>query len=177
MSRQVNQVLHRSLLLQTACFVFAGPSPLLHAQTTPAATASLSLAGPAQQSTLSLDALKALPHVSVTVTDAHTHQKETYTGVALVGLLEKVGAPAPEAVKGKVLADYIVATGSDNYHAVLSLAEIEPGFHPGTVIVADTMDGKPIDTKHGPLKLIVEEDQKPARWVRNLVKLELKSAE
>ena len=140
-------------------------------------TASLALAGPGQQTTISLDALKTMHHTSVTVTNGHSHARETYTGVPLIDLLTKVGAPAPEAVKGKVLSDYIVATGSDNYHAVLALAEIEPGFHPGAVLVADTLNGKPLDSKEGPLKLIVEEDQKPARWVHNLVKVELKQAE
>ena len=119
----------------------------------------------------------ALPHTTLTVTNGHSGARETYSGVPLIELLEKVGAPAPQAVKGKVLSDYIIATGSDNYHAVLALAEIEPGFHPGTVLVADTLNGKPLDTKEGPLKLIVEEDQKPARWVHNLVKVELKQAE
>ena len=43
--------------------------------------------------------------------------------------------------------------------------------------MADTLDGKPLDSKEGPFKLVVEEDQKPARWVHNLVKLELKQAQ
>ena len=59
---------------------------------------------------------------------------------------------------------------------MLSLAEAEPGFHPGAVLVADTLDGKPLDTKEGPLKLVVQEDTRPARWVRNLTRIELKPA-
>ncbi len=147
---------------------------LAHAQ---GAATSLALSGPGQQTTFSTDALKSMHHVTLTVKNGHSGAHETYSGVPLIELLEKVGAPEPAAVKGKVLSDYIVATGSDNYHAVLALAEIEPDFHPGAVIVADTLDGKPLDTKEGPLKLIVEEDQKPARWVHNLVKIELKQAE
>ncbi len=138
---------------------------------------SLALAGPGQQTTLSLAALQALPHTSMTVKNGHTGTPETYSGVPLIEVLEKVGAPEPSAVRGEALSDYIIATGSDNYHAVLSLAEIEPGFHPGRVLVADTLDGKPLDSKEGPFKLIVEEDQKPARWVHNLVKLELRQAQ
>ena len=113
----------------------------------------------------------------MSLTNGHTGTPECYSGVPLIEVLEKVGAPEPSAVRGKALSDYIIATGSDNYHAVLSLAEIEPGFHPGRVLVADTLDGKPLDSKEGPFKLIVEEDQKPARWVHNLVKLELKQAQ
>ncbi len=173
----------RSNLLWAGALLVAGSVPLgaqsgtMASGTAAAPASSLTLAGPGQQTTLSLEALKALPHVTVSVTDAHSHMKQTYAGVSLISLLEKVGAPAPEAVRGKVLAEYVLATGSDNYRAVLALAEIEPGFHPGGVIVADTLDGKPIDTQQGPLKLIVEEDEKPARWVRNLVKVELKSGD
>ena len=164
----------QSLLTTAALSAALSCAASAHAQ---AAATSLTLAGPGQQTTLSLAALEALHHVSITVKNGHTHAQETYTGVPLIELLEKVGAPEPAAVKGKVLSDYIVATGSDNYHAVLSLAEIEPGFHPGGVIVAYTLDGKPLDTRQGPLKLIVEEDREPARWVHNLVKVELKRAE
>ena len=74
------------------------------------------------------------------------------------------------------LSSYIVATGSDGYVAVIALAEVDPSFHSGEVIVADTMNGQPLDAKSGPFKLVVTEDKRPARWVRNLVSIELKSA-
>ncbi len=139
--------------------------------------ASLAVLGPGQQTTITLEALKAMAHVQITVLNGHTHARETYAGVPLIQLVEKVGAPEPSAVRGKALAQYVVATGSDGYKAVLSLAEIEPGFHPGLVLVSDSLDGKPIDAKEGPLKLVVEEDTRPARAVHNLLRLELKQAE
>jgi hypothetical protein len=36
------------------------------------------------------------------------------------------------------------------------------------------MDGKPLDAHSGPFKLVVSEDKRPARSVRNLVSIELK---
>lgn len=119
----------------------------------------------------------ALPHRQITVENGHTHMKETYSGVRLIDLLAPLGAPADSAVKGRALSDYIVATGSDGYKAVLALAEIEGGFHPGEVLVADAVDGKPLDAKEGPWKLVVSEDAKPARSVHNLVRVELRQAE
>ena len=143
----------------------------LHAQT-------LSLAGlNGQQVSISADALKAMPHVTATVMNAHTNTNETFSGVPLIDLLTKVGAPTGHDVRGKVLSEYVVATGSDNYRSVIALAEAEPDFHPGRVLVADQIDGKPIDPKQGPFRLVVTEDQRPARSVRNLVKLEIKQAE
>ncbi len=92
-------------------------------------------------------------------------------------LMAQVGMPAAKDVHGKALSEYIVATGADGYKAVLALAEAEPDFHPGDVLVADTLDGKPLDAKEGPFKLVVSEDKRPARSVHNLVKLELKQAQ
>jgi hypothetical protein len=39
------------------------------------------------------------------------------------------------------------------------------------------MNGKPLDSKVGPLRLVVTDDKRPARSVRNLVSVELKAAE
>ena len=35
-------------------------------------------------------------------------------------------------------------------------------------LVADTVDGVPLATKQGPLRLVVRYDKRPARWVRML---------
>lgn len=118
-----------------------------------------------------------MPQTTITVTNGHTHAQETYSGVPLIDLLAKVGAPTGSAVRGKTLSDYIVAEGSDGYKAVLALAEIEPGFHPGQVIVADKMGGQPLPGSQGPLKLVVSEDERPARAVHNLVAVDLKQAQ
>jgi hypothetical protein len=50
------------------------------------------------------------------------------------------------------------------YRAVFALAESDPSFHAGEV-VADAMDGKPLDTGSGPFKLVITEDKRPARSV------------
>ena len=141
------------------------------------AQASLKVQNGGQQTGITLDALKALPHKTVTVHDPHENADEMYAGVPLIELLKQVGAPTGKDVRGKVLAEYVVATGSDGYKAVLALAEIEPDFHPGDVLVADAMNGKPLDAKAGPFRLVVTDDKRPARSVRNLVSVELKAAE
>ncbi len=120
--------------------------------------------------------LKAMPRVTVTFHNSHTNADETYTGVRLADVLAKIDAQLGSALRGEALANYVVATGSDGYKAVLALGEVDPSFHPGEVIVAETMDGKPLDEHSGPFKLVVTEDKRPARGVRNLVSVELKSA-
>jgi len=147
---------------------------------TPAAAApstTLALLGLTTQSIITADTLKAMPHKTVTVINGHTNASETWSGVPLIMLLAQVGAATGKDVHGKPLSQYIVATGADGYHAVLALAEIEPDFHPGDVLVADQLAGKPLDAKEGPFRLVVTEDKRPARSVHNLVKIELKQAE
>ncbi len=121
--------------------------------------------------------LKGMPHKTVTVHNPHTKADETYSGVPLIDLLASLGVPRGKDLHGKALSDYVVATGSDGYKAVLALAEVDPEFHPGDVLIADTMDGKPLDAKTGPFKLVVTEDKRPARSVHSLVSIEVKAAE
>ena len=126
---------------------------------------------------LAASELKALPQITVTVHNPHTNNDETYSGVRVADLLPKIGAPLGKDLRGIALSSYLVATGSDGYKAVFALAEVDPTFHPGEILVADTMNGKPLDAHSGPLKLVVTEDKRPARSVRNLVSIELRSAQ
>ena len=125
---------------------------------------------------LSASELKAIPHISLAIHNSHTNADETYSGVRLSDLLARLGAPLGSELRGRALANYIVATGSDGYKAVLALGEVDSSFHPGEVLVADTMDGKPLDAHSGPFKLVVSEDKRPARSVRNLISIELRDA-
>ncbi len=126
---------------------------------------------------LSAAELKAVPHIIVTIHNVHTNADETYSGVRVSDLLAKLGVPLGNELRGKALANYIVATGSDGYKAVLALGEVDSSFHPGEVLVADAIDGKPLDAHSGPFKLVVSEDKRPARSVRNLVSIEVKDVQ
>ena len=117
----------------------------------------------------------ALPHVTITVHNGHTNAAETYSGVPLDTLLAKVSAPLGKELRGAAMTSYVIATGSDGYSVVLSLAEVDPSFHAGQVLVADTRDGKPLGN-YGPFQLIVSDDKRPARWVHNLDSIALQKA-
>lgn len=143
----------------------AGPSMLLtvtglDGKTTPYTTADL----------------KALPHKTISVYNEHTKANEAYEGVPLTDLLAKAGAPTGEKLRGKGFLTYVVAEGTDHYKVVYSLDETDPANHAGDVLVADTQDGAPITTD-GAFKLVSTEDKRPARWVRNLSAITLKTAE
>jgi hypothetical protein len=184
---------YRSALAWTVLFVaLAGvwfiPGELFARQATPTTSSPAASSKPASDELrvsaytkhedlkLKVADLKAMPRTTVSVHNEHSKADETYSGVRLADLLSKMEAPLGHDLRGVALSGYIVATGSDGYVAVIALAEADPSFHSGEVIVADTMNGQALDEKSGPFKLVVTEDKRPARWVRNLVSIELKSA-
>lgn len=136
---------------------------------------SLAIKSASRSINLSVADFHVLPHVSLTVHNSHSDANENYSGVPLAALLEKVGAPMGKELHGDAMASYLIATGSDGYAVVLSLAEVDPEFHAGQVIVADTREGQPLG-KNGPFQLIVTDDKRPARWVHNLVSIALQRA-
>ncbi len=92
----------------------------------------------------------------------------------VIALLTPLGVN--DKPRGKQLRLYVVASGSDGYEVVYAIGEVTPDVHEATVMVADTEDGKPI-ASDGPLKLVATGEKRPARWVRNLVSIEVKTAE
>ena len=74
------------------------------------------------------------------------------------------------------MAAYALAEGADGYRVSFSLAELDPGFQDSQVLVADTMNGEPLGDKVGPLRLVVPQDKRPARWVRMLRSIKVMDA-
>jgi hypothetical protein len=154
----------------------AGMQEMHHAATV--ASTTLTVTGvDGKQIVLTAAELAAMPHKTVTVYNVHAKVNEVYSGVELSDLLAKVGAPQGEAVRGsKMYLLYVIATGTDNYSVLYSLAETDPANHVGDVMVADAQDGKPLTTD-GAFKLISTEEKRPARWVRNLTAITVRSAQ
>lgn len=117
--------------------------------------------------------LAALPHKTITLYNEHVKANQSYSGVPLIDLLTRLGVP--DKPHGKDFKLYLVAEGSDGYQVVYAVAEVNPDVHDGTVLVADSMDGKPIGD-NGPLQLATSGEKRPARWVRNLVAIRVLSA-
>jgi hypothetical protein len=151
-----------------------GPTPVLAVY--PENSLLLSADDMPESLALSQADFRALPHETLTI---HRPQQkgadETYSGVPLTTLLAKLNAPLAEKLRGKALASYIVATGSDEYSVVFSIAELDTGFRDGTILVADTRNNQPLG-KNGPYQLIITADKRPARWVHNLVEISLHEA-
>jgi len=126
------------------------------------------------QSDLTVQSLAALPHVTVKVYNEHAKASQTYSGIPVIELLKPLGVP--EKPKGKEFLLYFIAEGSDGYQVVYSMAEATPDVHDATIIVADSMDGKPLGG-NGPFQVVATGEKRPARWVRNLVSIRVGVAE
>ncbi len=110
--------------------------------------------------------LKALPHITVTVTNGHSHKQESYSGVPVLDVLKLVPAMHTNG-KAQPLTTVVVAEGTDGYRVAISLCDVDPGCRSGQAIVADAQNGQPLTTT-GLFQLILTEDKMPKRWVHNL---------
>src|SRR5262245_3517634 len=91
---------------------------------TPAAATTLKIDGDVGTAlTLSAADLKALPRVTASVQDEGRTVK--YEGVLVGELLKKAGAPLGSDLRGGAVASYVVASASDGYQVVFSLAELD----------------------------------------------------
>jgi hypothetical protein len=118
--------------------------------------------------------LATLPHTTITVYNEHVKANQTFSGVPLTDLLAQLGVPSKP--RGKDFRLYIVAEGSDGYQVVYSIGEVTPDVHDGTVLVADTVDGKSLGN-NGLFQLVATGEKRPARWVRNLVGIRVLAAQ
>ncbi len=129
------------------------------------ASTSVALTGlDGQQATITLEELDALPRVKFSV-DQHgaTH---AFEGALLGDVLDKVGVPRGKAIHGPELADVVIVEARDGYKVALDLAGTDAATRPERVILADRMDGAPLDAEKGPFQLVVEGDLRPARAAR-----------
>jgi hypothetical protein len=118
--------------------------------------------------TLTAGDLKNMPRTILHVTNPHENKSETYEGVLLEELLRRAGVPHGDQLRGKLMTTCVRAEAEDGYKVVFSLAELDSRITNSEVLVADTLDGAPIDAKRGPFRLIAPHDKQPARWVRML---------
>jgi hypothetical protein len=121
--------------------------------------------------TLAPSELSKLPRHSI---KANEHGREVvFEGVLMHDVLARPGVPLGKELRGKALSCYVLATGRDGYAVVFSLTEFDPAFQDSDILLADKREGKSLDQKEGPLRLVVPHDKKPARSVRMLERIDV----
>ncbi len=119
--------------------------------------------------------IEALPRVKVTT--GASAGSATFEGVSLKAVLERAGVEFGEALRGKRMASCLLVEAADGYRVVLALPEIDPGFTDKQVIVAFLKDAKPLDAKEGPYRLVIPDEKRMARWVKQVSTLKIVSVQ
>ncbi len=91
-----------------------------------------------------------------------------YSGVVLADILQKAGATMGKDLRGENLTKYILVEASDGYQVIFALAELDKGFTDRTIILASRVDGKPLPDGDGPFRIIVQDEKKPARCIKQV---------
>jgi len=121
---------------------------------------------------LSRDDLESLPHVKVAASE-HSSGSVTFEGVLLKSVLEKAGVPFGESMKGKRLASCLLVEAADGYRVVIALPELDPAFTDKQTVLAFLRDGKPLGEKEGPYRIVIPNEKRMARWVRQVTTLRI----
>jgi len=97
----------------------------------------------------------------------------TYTGVILSDILTKAGVTMGQQLKGENLTKYLLAEASDGYQVIFALAELDKSFTDRTIILADAIDGQPLAAGDGPFRIIIQDEKKPARCIKQVTALKV----
>jgi hypothetical protein len=122
-------------------------------------------------STLAKADIESLPRVKVTVGTGDS--AATYEGAALKAVLEKGGVEFGDSLKGKRLASCLLVQAADGYQVVIALPEIDPAFVDKQILFAYLKDGKPLDAKEAPFRIVIPDEKRMARWVRQVTTLKI----
>lgn len=125
---------------------------------------------------LTLQGLQNFKQVQVTRKDKDG-KDHTYTGVELSAILQKAGVTIGNNLRGKNLTKYALVGAIDGYQVVFALAELDQDFTDRKIIITDTADGKPLTPAEGPFRVIVQDEKKPARCVKQVISIKIISAE
>ena len=75
---------------------------------------------------------------------------------------------------GKALAQVVIATARDGYQVAYAIAELDAAFTDQIVLLADRRDGRPLLPDTGPWQIVVPNDKRPARWMRQVTRIEVR---
>jgi hypothetical protein len=115
--------------------------------------------------------IEALPHSQITT--GTPDSLVTFEVVTLKTLLEKAGITFDKSMSGKRLSSCLVVEAADGYRVVIALPEIDPAFTDKQILLAFLRNEKPIDEKEGPYRIVIPDEKRMARWVRQVTTLKI----
>ena len=146
---------------------------LFGASFTHAAEIALSVTGEVKTPLkLTLAEIESMPAQKISARD-HDGSTADYEGVPLHEILAHAGVPQGQSLRGDALQLCVLVKASDGYKVAFALAELDPRFTDKMVLLAFKRDGKELDAKSGPLRLIIPDEKYQGRWVREVTGLEI----
>jgi len=124
---------------------------------------------------LTTDDLAKLRRRSVQAKD-HDGKDTVFEGIELAEVLRLAGVKYGEQLRGNELALFLVVDAADGYRAVFGLPELDHAFTDRIILLAERRDGKPLPEKEGPLRIVVPDEKRQARWVRQVISLTIRRA-
>lgn len=118
---------------------------------------------------LTVDQLRRLPARRARVSfDCRTNgpQRHTFEGPRLWDVLQTAGPRLGAATRKARLGHLITVTGTDGHFTLLSWAEIDPEFSGQRILLATSIDDRPLDAE-GP-QLVVPADVCGARYISGI---------
>jgi DMSO/TMAO reductase YedYZ molybdopterin-dependent catalytic subunit len=120
--------------------------------------------------------IAALPHVTVRARE-HSGEDATFKGVALIEILKMAGMKFGESMRGKALSIFFVVKASDGYQVIFTPPELDPAFTDRTILLADEKNGATLAAAEGPLRIVVPDEKRQARWVRDVLSISVRHAD
>ena len=166
--------LRRQVCLALLCAALPGLAAAQAAETAAPALKVVLADGSSRSFTLA--ELQALPPESATAQRRDGSSFEV-KGVSVTSLLRLAGLDLSRNLGVQTVAgSALVARAADGYRAVFGLALADPHFGPSPLMVTwSRADGSPLGPGSGPLQLIHTSEPRTARWVRQLVALEVRA--
>jgi hypothetical protein len=125
-----------------------------------------------KQMVLNRTDLEGLPHVKVTASE-HSSGPVNFEGVTVKSVLEKAGVTFGESMRGKRLTNCLLVEAADGYRVVIALPELDTAFTDKQTLLAFLRNGKPLGEKEGPYRIVIPDEKRMARWVRQVTTLKI----
>lgn len=104
---------------------------------------------------------------------ARDKTERTFSGVPFAEILKLIPAPSGNTLRGPELAKVILITAADGYQVSFSIAELDASFKKQNVIIADSVDGKPLSEFEGKRMLVCGDELRHPRWIRQITSISL----
>lgn len=124
-----------------------------------------------REANLATSDLAALADTTFTALDHG--RPTTFRGIPLRAILARAGAGSIDSLRGPALRRVLVLRGADGYGAVIALADLDASLGGRSACVVTHENGVPLAPTRGPYRAVLLGDARAARWVRQLVRLEL----